>query len=142
MARVFTHFFRQQAEREVRERLKRGPPDSVSGAHEGFQNGRSGQDRPQPHSAFRPLFGAIDGATASDTARVGVIDRGSERRMRLLGQIAHTRTNAHNRALVFVRLISPPRVDDNRLRQDPAEAELLRDPQRIMKQGTYSRPVP
>src|SRR5262249_40574975 len=44
-ARVFTHFFRQQAEREVRERLKRGPPDSVSGSHEGFQNGRSGQER-------------------------------------------------------------------------------------------------
>jgi hypothetical protein len=41
-------------------------------------------------------------------ALIGRIDRISERRMRLLGQIAHTWTNAHNRALVFVRLISLP----------------------------------
>ena len=53
-------------------------------------------------------------------ARFGVIDRSSERRMRLLGQIAHTWTNAHNRALVFVRLISLPHVGAPGRRPRPA----------------------
>src|SRR3954447_13125167 len=32
-------------EREVLERLEPGPPDCVSGSHEGFENGRSGHER-------------------------------------------------------------------------------------------------